>query len=510
MWLDDQAIVGAHLWPPSSVVNVMAHRMGREAVADGLYFKILAELFPLHPVFYYAVNFMFHLGTLAFLIVGVFKSTRNLIISTVAGLLAAFASTGPEVFLTLFKLEGRMMFFVSIFVVLLSGLQPDRGPSRRIAAGMFLSVVASGVWGKETFVLIYLGGATALVGLLVLKGDFSRPRLRAMITVVLTIVSGIAAVALYRYLIGVSGVMQGSYSGSLLSLVPSLTRLRNVTFIYSLVASDVLIGLSASCMLLLGVVALRRTRASPMSSWSVVGAFACGGALAVCLFHILVFEFLHVYYLYPVGLLAPVGLACLYFGVAKDEGRTILSLAPLVVFASVLLGFSIPQYLNRIYAHHKVATAEDYLMNVISALPARSLILLPFSPHAEQIGNLSVLMRYLRGRTDLEFASWLGSDVKERVRSSGESGRPAFSIVIYDEGQNWRVGGRGLAAVDRTIAYRKMGESGLQCTPLLSHRTGPKKLYRPPDLTALAGYGFEPYMRFAYHWDLCTVSQERG
>src|SRR6516225_7088712 len=110
MWLDDQMVVGAQLWPPGSAANQSWHLAGREFIAHGAYFKLLSMMFPLQPFWYYFANYLTHVAVVGFAALVVWRATRSTLATALAVLTAGLASTGPEVFLTLLKQELQMTF----------------------------------------------------------------------------------------------------------------------------------------------------------------------------------------------------------------------------------------------------------------------------------------------------------------------------------------------------------------------------------------------------------------
>ena len=191
--------------------------------------------------------------------------------------------------MTLFKIEGYMMLWIAAFIVkLVSG-------RRRTAPAMVVTAFLSIVFGKETAVPLFLGGFTGLAVVWWKSRSPDIPR------AILAGASGIAAAFLYRYAIGVRSPMTGSYSSMLLDM-RSPGSLGDTLLTYTFAASDVFILLIGA--MVAAALAIYRGRPSP------AGMFAVGAAASVLIFVLTMISYQQVYYVYPVGLLAPVAHAC--------------------------------------------------------------------------------------------------------------------------------------------------------------------------------------------------------
>jgi hypothetical protein len=470
MWLDDQMIVGSQLWPPDSIVNRSLHAKGREYIAHGLYFKLLSFILPLRPFWYYLVNYLMHLGVIGLAGWVVWRASRSRLPTTLAILTAGFASTGPEVFLTLMKLELPMMLWLLISVLLLQRLlRADRGRPVGLLAVLVVTSFLSGTLGKETFVILPAGLIAALVASVLAR---SPPAMAArLFAAVGATCLGVVAVFVERHLLGVRSIAAGGYTGKLLVLHPTLAASLERANIYAYQAGDVLLLTGVAAVLCVGCVVVASFRKRGLSAAQAV-AITCGAAAsAQVAFNIVLLDAAAVYYLYPAGILSAVTLACLWPAEAggprrlKQVGRAGLA----VVLAGTAI-LTLPTFVLRVYFQSAIPATEWHLIRVVAAVPPHSIVLLPFAPKAEMIGNTSVLAQYALGRSGLDVRSALGPDTAARVARARAAGRPVFVAFVYDFGENWMVGVRDAAQKTRAETLVLLARHGL--SPLCRDRGG--------------------------------------
>src|SRR5262249_50173310 len=150
IWMDDQIVVGHQLWPLDSAANRMEYAAGRQLIAHGLYFKFLSLVFPLQPFSYYLANYLMHLAVVGLAARIVWRTAQSRLATSLAILTTGFASTGPEVFLTLMKLELPMMLWLLISILLVQRLLRS-GSDNHLASllALMTTTFLSGTHGKE-------------------------------------------------------------------------------------------------------------------------------------------------------------------------------------------------------------------------------------------------------------------------------------------------------------------------------------------------------------------------
>jgi hypothetical protein len=465
MLLDDQLIVDHRLWPLDSQWNDIFHRMGRDALAYGVYYRLLSLAAHLHAPLYYLANYSFYAGTVVLLSIVVWSTTRNAVLTALAGLAAALASSGPEVFMTLFKTEEQMMFFVALFLFLMSRARPI---PILLAATASLSIV----FGKETAVPLFAGGLAGLLIWLLSPGARARDAWRS----IGAILTGVALAFVYRHAVGIKSPTAGSYTGSLLTLKDAAS-IWFATKFYLFYTSDVFVLLAIG--FLAGLVALIRREGSP------AGFFALGAAAAVAAFYIALINFLQIYYIYPVGLLAPVAIACLAPKVRALRIATIAALA-LGVIASA------PEYYNRLLAFHYVPAAEHRMMAAIAGLPKGVTVAIPYAPDSEMSSNIGILMRDLWRREDIRFAT-------------GGAPGAQYLLVLSEGPRSWRIGGRGLP--NRTLEPSDEWRRKFAIGPLVVSGGETLKLWVPPRIVLLFGLPRAGFADLTFGWEIFKIEK---
>ncbi|MBW4091472.1 MAG: hypothetical protein HIU82_10230 [Proteobacteria bacterium] len=508
MWIDDQMIVGSQLWPPDSVVNREYHAMGREYVAHGLYFKLLSFVLPLRPFWYYLVNYLMHLSVVALAGWVVWRATRSRLAITLAVLTVGFASTGPEVFLTLMKLELPMMLWLLISLVLLQQLL--QGARGRLLGGLPALVVTtflSGTLGKETFVILPVGLIAALIA--TAMTDLRSPMLRRLLAAVCATCLGVAAVYFERVLLGVRSIANGSYTGKLLVVHPTLATVLGRANIYTYVAGDAVLLTVASAVLCIACIVSVAFRRRGLSAAQLVAITCAAAASSQVAFNIVFLDFVTVYYLYPAAILGAVALGCLWPAEAsgprrmRQTGRAGLT----VILAGTTL-LTLPTFALRLYAQNAIPSMEWHLIRAIAATPPNSLVLLAFPPGAEMIGNTPVLVQHALGRNSLDVRSALGPDTAARLARAQAAHRPVFLAFVYDFGENWKVGVRGVAQKTRKETLALVARHGIEhICPDRGGNLGPWSL-----TISRVPLGWSPllHIRFGYGWELDRLPASSG
>ena len=163
-----------------------------------MYLKLLSYVFPLQPFWYYFTNYLLHVCVIGLATWVVWQATRSAAATVLCTLTAGFASTGPEVFLTLFKHELQMTLWLLVALLLVQDLMRSErfrciGTLVALAAATFLS----GVLGKENFVVLPIGLAGGLVCAALMTRGLKLPG-RLFAAVLFTFI-GATAVFVERY-----------------------------------------------------------------------------------------------------------------------------------------------------------------------------------------------------------------------------------------------------------------------------------------------------------------------
>ena len=491
MWIDDQMVVGGQLWPPDNIFNQLWHAQGREFIVHGLYFKLLSLAFPLRPFWYYLTNYATHVCVIGLAAWLVWRATASGTATTLCALTVGFASTGPEVFLTLLKQELQMTLWLLVALLAVQRLlQLDRlwlaGTLVVLAVATFLS----GTLGKENFVILPIGLAGGF-----LCASLTAPLRRLpwrVLAGVLVASLGTIAVFVERYLLGVRGVAEGTYTGSLFIFHPTLnSSLQRTRFFYAFQTGDIIALVAVATVACAGCVIAARFRNRNLSAAQIVAVTCAAAALTQIVFNVVFFSFAHIYYLYPAGILGPIALACLW---PTGPGR--LPLAAALVGTTIL---TLPTFAVRLYAQNVIPALEWRLITAIAGTPPRSLVLLGFPPDAEMIGNTDVLLRHVLHRSDITIASAFDTNNAARVSEAYAAHRPVFLAFVYEPGENWKVGVRGLAQKSRAeILAQASAHRISQICPYLQETLGPWLITvsrivpsLPPVMTIRFGYAWE-------------------
>jgi hypothetical protein len=138
--------------------------MGREYIAHGLYYRLLSYVFPRQPFWYYFTNYLLHVCVIGLSTRIVWQATRSWAAAVLCTLTGGFASTGPEVFLTLFKDELQTTLWLLVALLLVQGLmRPERSRYTGALVALGAATFLSGMLGKENFVILPTGLAGSLI-----------------------------------------------------------------------------------------------------------------------------------------------------------------------------------------------------------------------------------------------------------------------------------------------------------------------------------------------------------
>ncbi len=506
MWLDDPMIVGAQLWPPSSPLNLSYHAMGREYVAHGVYFKLLSLILPLHPLCYYLANYLTQICVVSLSALLVWRSTRSAVVTCLLVLTVGFASSGPEVFLTLFKLELPMTLWV---LVALLGLQRvlTAGPGRfgaRLGA-IALATFLAGTLGKENFVILLAG----LVGTLAVSAIVVRPprvALGRLAGGVLAASIGAAAVFLERRWLGASGVADGTYTAGLVEFNPTLAgsceRLRN----YWYHAKEPILLATVAAAACLIRICLSGFRKRDLSASEIVTCVCATASMTQVVLDVVFLKQVLIYYMFPATLLGAIALACLWPTGAGDVKHAPIDFVSrlswrsgLAAFLAVTTAVNLPLFALRLYVQSAVPAMDWRLLSAIAAVPPRSLVLLGFPEETEMVKNSQILLHHALGRSDISVRSAFDSHLADIRAQASADQRQVFVAFVDEPGENWKIGLRGVAQKSRADTLAQAAANGINVLcPVEHEELGPYSITLPaillrivPLLQVNFGYGWE-------------------
>jgi hypothetical protein len=508
MWIDDQMVVGAQLWPPDSILNQKWHTQGREFIAHGLYFKLLSLIFPLHPFWYYLTNYVTHIAVVGLAAWVVWRATKSGAATALCALTAGLASTGPEVFLTLLKQELHMTLWLLVALLLVQRLlRPDCSWRAGTLIALAIATFLSGTLGKENFVILTVGLVAALT-CVALTGTRLRLAGRPFAALVATSI-GTTAVFAERHLLGTRSIADGGYTGSLLVLRPTLSAALERETTYRIQTGDVLVLVVVAAIACVGCLAAAIYRRRDLTSAQVPAITCAAAAVAQVVFNVVFLAFVQIYYLYPAATLGTVSLACLWptsGHVGAGRGPAIWKWFGRTGLTAVLAGTAIltlPTFIMRVYAQNVIPTMEWHLMQAIAAMPPRSMVLLGFPRDAEMIENASVLLQHELGRSDISIESALDPANAVRLSAAYAERRPVFLAFVYEPGENWTVGVRGAEQKSRAEILALAASHGIDhICPDLQQSLG------PPSTTVWRFFpSLHPILKikFGYAWELDRV-----
>jgi hypothetical protein len=505
MWLDDPIVVGSQLWPPDSEFNLSLHAQGRESIAHGLYFKLLSLVLPLQPSWYYLTNYAGHVCVIGLAALVVWQSTRAGVATVLCIFTAGLASTGPEVFLTLLKQELPMTLWILVallMIVRLMRLDPSR--LRKTLVALATATFLSGTLGKENFLILPFGLAAGVV-----CSAWMAPQLRLtgrLLAALLSTSIGTVAVFTERYLVGSCNILQGTYTGKLLELHPTLAGSFERAKIYVFQAGDAIVLVVVAVVGCAGCVVATTYRKRDLTTAHVVAITCAATAVTQVVLNVFFLKFVQVYYLYPAAVLATVAVACLWPAASEQVGA---ALGPArwtrftrICLMTVMLGTSsitLPTFALRVYAQNAIPASEWRLMRAMADLPPYSLVLLEFPPDAEMIKNSALLLDRVLGRRDITIETAFSPSNTGRLSEAYAERRPVYLAFVYEPGENVKVGIRGVTQNSRTENLALATSYGIgRICPGPRETVGPwqftvSRVYPslPPILTIRLGYGWE-------------------
>ena len=211
-------------------------------------------------------------------------------------LTAGFASTGPEVFLTLFKDELQTTLWLLVALLLVQGLlRTERFRYTGTLVALGAATFLSGMLGKENFVILPTGLAGSLICAALIT---RRPKLpgRLFVAVLVTFI-GAAVVLVERYLVGTYSIADGGYIGSLFVFHPTLAISLERARQYEFHAGDVMALVIIAALACGGSITTAALRKRDLTSAQIV-AIACAVAAATqVLFNLVFLSWVQVYYL---------------------------------------------------------------------------------------------------------------------------------------------------------------------------------------------------------------------
>ena len=501
MWIDDQIVVGGQLWPPESALNQSYHSMGREYIGHGLYLKLLSYVFPLQPFWYYSTNYLLHVCVIGLATWIVWQATRSAVAAVLCTLTAGFASTGPEVFLTLFKHELPMTLWLLVALLLVQDLMRTE---RRRCTGTLVALAGatflSGILGKENFVVLPIGLAGGLICAALIT---RRPKLPGhLFAAVLFTFIGAVAVFVERYLVGAYSIADGGYTGSLFVFHPTLATSLERARLYEFQAGDVVALVIIAALACGGSLIVATLRKRGLTAAQIVSITCAVAAATQVLFSLVFLSWVQVYYLYPAAILTTISLGCLWPAGSPQSGsiRGILfcrfGLSAVLVATMIL---TLPTFALRLYAQNAVQTLEWRLITAIGTMPPHSLVLLGFPPDAEMIENTGLLLRRVLDRSDITLGSAFDPGTATQLSKAYTERRPVFLAFVHSPSGNSKIGGRGIAQKSRTEILTMAAANGIEYVcPDLQETLGPWEITvtrvdfkLPPIMTIRFGYGWE-------------------
>jgi hypothetical protein len=512
-------IVDAELWPPNSPVNQGYHAMGREYVAHGLYFKLLSLILPLHPFWYYLANYLTHVCVVSLSALLVWRSTRSATVTCLLVLTVGFASTGPEVFLTLFKLELPMTLWMLLALLALQRLLTE-GPGRfgaRLGA-IALATFLAGTLGKESFVILLAG----LVGALAVSAIVARPPRAALgrplgrlASGVLAASIGAAAAFLERRWLGTSSVSDGTYTKGLVEFNPTLAAsCQNLEIYWFHAAEPILLATVAAAACLIRV-CLAGVRKRDLVASEILACVCAAAAIAQVVLDVVFLKQVLIYYMYPATLLGAIALACLWPTIAAGVKHAPIDFVSrlswrigLAAFLAVTIALNLPLFALRLYVQSAVPAMEWRLLSAIAATPPRSLVLLGFPEETEMVKNSQILLHRVLGRSDISVRSAFHSDLADLRTQAAADQRQVFVAFVDERGENWKIGLRGVVQKSRADTLALAAANGIDAVCPIDRET-----LGPYPITVLAVHF--PLFRmmpidFGYGWELDRLPAPGG
>ena len=421
-----------------SATSVGMRQAGRNFYFSGLYFEAQRQLFGREVRGFYLVQ-----GTVVAVTLGtMFWWVRRIggqdLVALACVTVFAISSAVPEVTHTLYKLEVRLVplwLLSSIlawrYLVALSASEsaPSIGTGWQYLLAAGLTVYAGCFFGKETIALLVPASAgVAAVGLLTARPGQRRYAL-GMLAFVSVAAGAVVAAKVTNSLLGVASVTEGSYSSHAVHF--SIEKALGHVQAYLALTPDLFILASLVGLLaLVGVgVGMGGRGFDPDTAAAGMAAASC---LAVLAFHVLLWDFILVYYLYPAAAFGAVAIGLgwkVIVASAAAQARPLVATGIVGCLALVAF-YSVPLHEFRSTAARRTARADADMLQVLASLPPNSRIGFDIPPTQEVIPNMRGLERFLYRREDLKLESAI---------SDGYFDQPAAAndYVAYREFTQW-------------------------------------------------------------------------
>ncbi len=443
--LDDAAVVDGSLTDLNSSRSRSWMSGGRNFYFTGLYFEAQRVCFGREVRGFYVVQGVWILGTFGL----IYWWTRRVSNSALVGLsvtsLFAVSSTVPEVTHTLYKLEVRLVpFWLGACVLawrFLGSLAPSTDGSRVSPKWWTLGASGAVVYvgyflGKETIALLVpSAGVVAAVGAVTARSGQRR------YAAALAAFATIAAVAVYAAKLtnsqfGVVAVAEGTYS-SLACRVSLEHAIYRFTGYLPLVPDVMLLGALVACgaVVLIGV-SLGGRGFDPEIAATGLAAASC---LAVIAFHIIIWQFVLVYYIYPAAAFGAVALGMGWPALSRSaapQARWVIGIGTIACML-LIATYSVPLHDLRSMAGRKCPRADHELLASVASMPPLSRVGFNVPAGHEAMGNMPILLRELYGRTDLFIESAIQDGYFDRAPVAND-----YLAVRNAKQWSWEIGNR--------------------------------------------------------------------
>lgn len=483
IWLDSQHIIGSEFWPFSNPDRILHALAGRDRIGYGLFYHILTSIIGVNDhygvLWQYGWNYIFHLANCVLVGLVVWNLTKNSIASLGATLISLIQSSGPEVFLNVTKNEHFGVFWILVGLAAVTSHKEYcvGEASLRVYVINFTvfatTVLGIGLLGKEPLVF-------HVIGIIII--DLMEPARRVVVRSINTrlsrlsvsLIVGIIGYSVYRYYIGISSPLNGSYSGGLI-YAGSFRQVLTSIYNYSNHSSDVIIVVLAA-FALQGILS-RRTlvsarRVAPGFDVSIRGVAL--GSLLFLVFHFLFVKSNQVYYLYPAGVLSAVPLvAGLYeCGRCLQRRLSVVEIVPLVagaILSVYVVVFAVNRWGVRSDAITFIGKGTHDIFQVLREAPEHTTVGLPFSPGDERLRNIPLMMKVLYKREDILYKNvQIGSS-----KFLDECVVDWLVAPLFDE-QVWSLGERDVASwaprwIDRAV-FDRLESGGWNSSEVIKSR----------------------------------------
>ena len=445
--LDDGLIVDGSMARFDSVGNRSFRAMGRNFYFVGLYFEAQRQAFGTWIAGFFAVQGAIVLATCLLVYRTVRRFPGTAVTAPLAVILFALASPVPEVTHTLYKFEVRLTFFwlaASLLGIRFLESLAAGFPGRRRWGSLAWTapvVYAGYLVGKEPIAALPLvAGMIGVIGLVAARRG-QRRYAAGLLGFAALAAAGVAAAMATNRALGVQSVSGGSYTSGNFKLLTDQIAVRLVTFHASI--PDVL--LLTVVVTLLAVVALAvvvvRRGFDPWAAAAGVAAASCASALA---FNLLLWEYMQVYYHYPVSAYGAVALGLLLPMLAWPRRAAVrwaaVGFGTLLI--TTLLAAGAPLNVYRTIAYERALKVDADMLAQVAKLPPNTRVALHLPEGHETIHNAGVVLAFVHNRPDIAFESALSEQYLARPKESGE-------VILWKSfGEaNWLLTGREMYGV---------------------------------------------------------------